>query len=443
MREMKTNINRFILPLMLLTLIHIGFTSCDNDDSKEITQIDINLLQPTVVTYTPLEGGFSTELTIYGANLGTDINDIRVTVNGVDTPVKSSNGRIIKAVVPENSGSGKVKLYIKEKEFTFNQDFTYGYQSVVETYLGEDKADVDGDFSSARFKSPFYLLWDENNALYIVEEGSSNIDDDACLRVAYNNNVTTLIKASESPLFERLRGISFSKDQNTLFLCNDKNNNGLMGFGKMIRDSNGFSPVETIINDDKAIAGAVNPITDEVFVAFYDKARICKVGKNGEIIDKFVIPGKKNMTFKDMIFSKDGKTLYISAAYRGHSIYKIEYDIDSGNFSDVKVLAGPNDNVVGNAEGVGVSARFNNPGQMDLDNEGNLYVADSNNHCIRKITPEGVVTTFAGVPGSYGNEDMGALNSRFNRPEGCKFGNDGALYIADKYNHRIRRIYNK
>ena len=69
-----------------------------------------------------------------------------------------------------------------------------------------------------------------------------------------------------------------------------------------------------------------------------------------------------------------------------------------------KMLAGEWD-VPGYASGKGPAARFDNPGQPILDEDGNLIVPDKFNHCIRKITPDGDVTLYAGLPKQWGFGD--------------------------------------
>ena len=93
----------------------------------------------------------------------------------------------------------------------------------------------------------------------------------------------------------------------------------------------------------------------------------------------------------------------------------------------------------GFANGAGAQARFNWPTGLARDEKGNLYVADSNNSRIRKITPEGVVSTIAGG-GEPGFEDGPGLMARFRFPTGVAVDRNGTLYVADSANHLVRRI---
>ncbi len=94
----------------------------------------------------------------------------------------------------------------------------------------------------------------------------------------------------------------------------------------------------------------------------------------------------------------------------------------------------------GTADGTGASARFSYPRGLALDSTGNLYVADSNNQTIRKISPAGVVTTFAGTAGLQGAADGTGSAARFNIPSGVAVDSTGNVFVADTGNHSIRKI---
>jgi len=102
----------------------------------------------------------------------------------------------------------------------------------------------------------------------------------------------------------------------------------------------------------------------------------------------------------------------------------------------VATLAG---GVEGFQDGQGAAARFDTPSGLALDATGNLYVADTGNHAIRKVTPDGVVTTLAGS-GKPGWRDGPGAQALFDGPMGLAIDAAGRVIVADAYNDRIRAI---
>jgi len=90
----------------------------------------------------------------------------------------------------------------------------------------------------------------------------------------------------------------------------------------------------------------------------------------------------------------------------------------------------------GTMDGTGTAARFNNPHGLAIDSSGNLYVADRGNYVIRKITPDGVVTTLAGGAGQSRLVNGAAANARFVNPVALTVGIGGTVYVADDVNVR-------
>lgn len=101
----------------------------------------------------------------------------------------------------------------------------------------------------------------------------------------------------------------------------------------------------------------------------------------------------------------------------------------------VTTLAG---STSGFADGAGAEAQFNFPVGVATDASGNVYVSDTNNHKIRKITPDGVVSTFAGSTQGYADDTGDA--AQFNKPTGVATDATGNLYLGDLFNYSIRKI---
>lgn len=121
--------------------------------------------------------------------------------------------------------------------------------------------------------------------------------------------------------------------------------------------------------------------------------------------------------------------LYLGAEHGDHSIRVISPE------GDVRTLAGDLD---GFADGPARDARFRSPRGLAVDPQGNVFVADSGNHRIRKISPNGDVTTLAG--GWSGFKDGPAAEAQFLNPSDVALDSTGNLYVADSGNHRIRLL---
>ena len=93
----------------------------------------------------------------------------------------------------------------------------------------------------------------------------------------------------------------------------------------------------------------------------------------------------------------------------------------------------------GSTDGIGTAASFIYPQEIAMDTDGNIYVADEGNNKIRKITPDGNVTTFAGN-GDAGYIDGNLSDASFNAPTGITIDSIGNIYVADKHNNVIRKI---
>jgi serine/threonine protein kinase/sugar lactone lactonase YvrE len=132
-----------------------------------------------------------------------------------------------------------------------------------------------------------------------------------------------------------------------------------------------------------------------------------------------------------------------TAVDRAGNVYVADTDNDtirkvtpSGMVITLAGKAGEHDSV----DGRGGNARFNSPHGVAVDRAGSVFVADTDNHTIRRITPEGVVTTLAGTPRKKGSADGVAGKARFNGPFGVAVGDQGNLYVADTSNGTVRQI---
>jgi sugar lactone lactonase YvrE len=105
----------------------------------------------------------------------------------------------------------------------------------------------------------------------------------------------------------------------------------------------------------------------------------------------------------------------------------------------VTTLAGLTDGK-GSTDGAGATAQFNHPVALAQDARGTLYVTDAENHTIRTVSSAGRVSTLAGAAGQKGSADGSGTAARFWRPQGIAVDANGTVYVADTENHTIRKI---
>jgi sugar lactone lactonase YvrE len=127
----------------------------------------------------------------------------------------------------------------------------------------------------------------------------------------------------------------------------------------------------------------------------------------------------------------DGEGNIIIADMGNHRVRKISPD------GTVSTLAGSGR--AGFADGAGAAAQFNQPYGAAVDGEGNIIIADMGNHRVRKLTRDGTVSTLAGS-GSAGFADGAGAAAQFKNPRGAAVDGEGNIIIADRFNHRVRKI---
>ncbi|MBO9542876.1 SMP-30/gluconolactonase/LRE family protein, partial [bacterium] len=131
----------------------------------------------------------------------------------------------------------------------------------------------------------------------------------------------------------------------------------------------------------------------------------------------------------DVAVAADG-TIYVADS-SNHRIRKIAPD------GTVTTLAGSS---AGYVDGTGAAAKFVQPRGLAIGPDGNVYVADTGNHRIRKVTPDGVVTTVAGTGVNSFADGAAKTAAKFSNPWDVVVAGDGTIYVADYGNYRVRKI---
>jgi hypothetical protein len=127
-------------------------------------------------------------------------------------------------------------------------------------------------------------------------------------------------------------------------------------------------------------------------------------------------------------------TIYISE-YKGHRVRKITTD------GKISTVAGTGTADFGGDGGSATDAHLNGPRDVVVDSVGNLYIADGNNHRVRKVTADGKISTVAGTgTADFGGDGGSATDAHLNGPRGVAVDSVGNVYVADHANHRVRKV---
>lgn len=391
----------------------------------------------TISRISPDSGGVNTQMIIYGSNFGNDTAQIKVYINGHPARVIGLNGTALYVLVPSKAGSGEVKVVIGNptKEVIAPGPFKYIFLPSVGTLAGFTDKDgktaiVDGPIDKAQFEEPYWLCFDEQKNIYLLEEhrGLRFIN-------AAKTQVSTKFRTGNG--MDRPRTLSFNPTWDTLYITNDQGAWTGLSTAVATRGDN-FTRWTSLIYSLQTNGGDVQPQTGDYFFNSYSNGAIFKWDRVAKVSRELFRIGDVSWEF-NIQFAPSGDFAYIVVVNQ-HYILKANYNRETRQLETPVHFVGGRRSP-GHKDGVGTDARFDQPHQGAFDENDNFYVCDIFNHCIRKITPEGVVSTFAGRPRTYGYSDGALRDAQFDRPMGIIYDKEtGTFYVADQKNRRIRII---
>jgi len=326
--------------------------------------------------------------------------------------------------------------------------------AVVSTLAGQagSKGSADGSGAAARFSVPYGIACDVAGNLYVADNGDSTIR-----KITPTGVVTTLAgKAGSSGSAD---GSGAAARFYSLFgvACDAAGNLYVTDLGNTIRTITPTGLVSTLAGtagppgsvDGSGSAarfdfpqGIAGDAAGNLYVADTGNNAIRKITPAGEVTTLAGKAGSSGSADGSGTAARFSVPAGIACDAAGN-LYVAEIGNDTIRkitpAGEVTTLAGKAGSE-GSADGSGAAARFNAPAGIACDTAGNLYVADSGNDTIRKITPAGEVTTLAGKAGSSGSADGNGVAARFLNPGGIAGDAAGNLYVADTGNDTIRKI---
>ncbi|WP_353572692.1 RHS repeat-associated core domain-containing protein [Candidatus Albibeggiatoa sp. nov. BB20] len=173
--------------------------------------------------------------------------------------------------------------------------------------------------------------------------------------------------------------------------------------------------------------------SDDLYIASYAFNSLFKLDGNTNIINKLLVSDVGTVyNPNSVLFGKDG-SLYIANGGYNSNIRRV------GTNNSIEIIAGTEHGGFNGDGGIATEIEINDPYSMVFGPDNNLYFSDGNNHRIRKIDADGVISTIAGGGDSLNKNKELALEAKLNRPRGIVFGPDNYLYITEgNYVHRLR-----
>ncbi|HLZ85873.1 MAG TPA: SMP-30/gluconolactonase/LRE family protein [Puia sp.] len=396
--------------------------------------------------FSPSHGPEATTVVITGTGFSATPADDNVTLNNKTAMITSASSTQLVATVPRQAGTGKIVVTVHGKTLEGGV-FTYDYSDAQVTTLAGSGTigTADGTGTAASFNSPGDLAIDANGNLYVADVGASTIREvtpAGVVTTIAGGRIGFLDGASLNARFNGPNGLTIDAAGN-LYVTDGSNNairkidhagnvTTIAGTGVQGNANGPAATAQFAYPDGLTMDGAGN-----IYVADHF-SRIRKITTQGMVS---TLTGMNTQGYLDgplasaqfavprgMLFDSSGNLFVCDQA--NSLIRKIT---PAGNAT---TWAG---STPGFADGSASAAQFNYPFAMATDSSGNLLVTDGQNNCIRMITPAGMVSTVAGNR-TAGYADGNKATTRFSGVTGIVVGKDGSIYVAEFLNHRIRKI---
>lgn len=479
--------------LAFFTGLMVG-CSDDKDSSKESAPFDAS--RPIVISgFTPESGGYQEQIIVKGDNFGNDRNALTLKIGGKEAIVINVMSDKLYAYVPSGAFSGEVIIEIvgpdgKVYSATAQKKFNYERKTVVGTLCGyrnanDDQGEIWGSFDiccgfnyegcftfDPLYPKRLYLAYDCSEGFIAMLD----LEKREAVRLMSSNKFNN----------KRLRNIAFSLDGKYMLVATDRDDNDKKSISVWIvtRNSDGTfserSNCQPLVAYKQCNGVAVHPVNGEVYFNSYENGQLFRMEledylaiSSGAVTDKdgkpvewtgYAEDGCFRELFKIMDPSYEfqvtihpsGNYAYLTVLNRNY-ILRSDYDWKKKEFTTPYIVAGAN-GIEGWADAVGSSARFTKPYQgvfvknPEYVKEGredvyDYYLADCRNFCVRYLTPDGLVRTFAGRSPStdgniWGTEDGDLRNAaRFRDVSALTYDEESDMfYVLDQTARRVRTI---
>lgn len=422
--------------LLFLIVYQCIWYSCSDTERNPNNAYDPS--QPIEIhDFLPDSGIILSQFVLKGSNFGTNVSDLNVYFNAKKATLLSATGDRIYGLVPRMPGENcTIKVEIgNDSAICTDKQFRYIVSASVTTLLGKLKDDgsadqKDGSFAEAMLRSPRFIGVDYQNNLLIVESGENN----------GNAAIGRIRLANEKE--DKVITLTTAVDGGGLCMTADRKRMYIYGHNKKIYklDVEKNYKIELYKNLETEWTKLGLGSTRMFGVGVDEHENIFFRTNLGHMVRIDHETKEAQMIYKEEATGQNSFFAYNPVDK------KIYYILNWGELRrlDPNAEGYPSERVAGAAaaghkDGYGEDARFNQPRGIAIDDDGIIYIAELNGNRIRKVTPDTYVSTFAGT-GEAGWKDGKPEEAKFKRPWGLTADVNGFVYVADMDNHRIRKI---
>jgi hypothetical protein len=358
-------------------------------------------------------------------------------------------------VVPRMPGDTcTVSVVVDNDSIVSNHKFRYKVSVSVSTVTGNGKAEfIEGTLSTAQIRARYLCIDNEGNIFAVQRDNGF----DGIIRINEEENIVTILQSGlgypsypNALCVDKVNGIvTIPADDptNIYYNCDPREGWAVRTRNLIFKDATGSLINGTDERYKHAMAACeydgyiytrfrggqivkIHPKTYEAVCITTDALGAPYACTNwGDVYGLAFHPLHPELLY--MAFTSECGSM-------AHAIYSIDVSAPDPATTLTKLTgAGASG---GFRDGKLENALFRDPRQIYFDPEGYLYIADYGNHCIRRITPENIVETVVGIPGTSGFKDGNKDEALFNHPWGLGVKKDGTVYVADWDNSRIRKL---
>lgn len=414
--------------------------------SKTVESATFTFIPPApaleITSIAPTSGPKGTSVVIAGTGFSATAANNTVTINGKACNVTNASTTGVTIVIPAGAGSGVIHVSV-DGDAVDSQEFTFTFTTEVHTLAGSTSGFAEGTGLTAKFAQPYTVAVDANGNVYVADTDNHKIR-----KITPAGEVTIFAGSTQGDAegtgaaaqFNYPYGVATDASGNVYVA--DTHNHKVKKITPagvvttLAGSTGGYADGTGSAAQFYYLTGVTAGVDGNVYVADKDNHKIRKVTSAGVVTTLAgSTSGFANGTGSAAQFSQP----YNVATDAAGNVYVV----DTGNHRIRKITSGGEvttfaGSTQGDTEGAGPAAQFSYPYGIAADASGNLYVVDTFNQKVKKITSAGAVTTLAGSTNGFA--DGAPAAAQFNYPTGVAVSTSGTVYVADKDNHKIRKI---